>query len=88
VGTKTPFVNPKELVLDSIKGPRHPFVILAFDESHTLTDTPRDESRSVFSELRRVLGELVDLPIFSLSLSTSSILPGDRIRPFPSRRKS
>jgi hypothetical protein len=87
-GTKlSRFVDPKEL-LDSTKGPRHPLVILAFDESHTLTDTPRDKSWTVFSELRRVLGELVDLPIFSLFLSTTGKfhLFSPEIRSDPSRR--
>ncbi|KAI0250558.1 hypothetical protein BJV78DRAFT_1218537 [Lactifluus subvellereus] len=81
------FVDPKGL-LDSAEGPRHPLVILAFDESHTLTDTPRGKSWTVFSELHWVLGQLVDLPIFSLFLSTAGKfqLFSPEIRSDPSRR--
>jgi hypothetical protein len=63
-------IDPKQL-LDSAKGPRHPLLILSFDESHILTDIPKNQSWTVFSELRRVLCELVHFPIFSLFLSTA-----------------
>jgi hypothetical protein len=46
-------------------------VILAFDESQILTDNPKDQDWTLFSELRRSLREIVDLPIFSLYLSTA-----------------
>jgi hypothetical protein len=58
-------------VLDSRDGSRRPLVLLSFDESHILTDTPKYSSWTVFSELRRVLQEIVDHPIFSLFLSTA-----------------
>jgi hypothetical protein len=64
------FIDPKRL-LYSRNGPQHPLVILSFDESHVLTDTPKNKTWTVFSELRRVLRELVHFPIFSLFLSTS-----------------
>jgi hypothetical protein len=63
-------IDPKEL-LDPTTGPRHPLVILSFDESHVLTDIPKNQSWTVFSELRRVLRELLPFPIFSLFLSTA-----------------
>jgi hypothetical protein len=70
-GTKlSRFIDPKQL-LDSPDGPRHPLVILSFDESHTLTDTPKYSTWTVFSELRRVLSKINYLPIFSLFLSTA-----------------
>jgi hypothetical protein len=58
-------------VLDPDQGPRWPLVILAFDESHILTDNPTNWSWTLFSELRRTLREIVDRPIFSLFLSTA-----------------
>jgi hypothetical protein len=64
------FVDPKKL-LNPATGPRHPLVILSFDESHTLTDTPKYSTWTVFSELRRVLNKINYLPIFSLFLSTA-----------------
>jgi hypothetical protein len=72
-GTKlSRFIDPKQL-LDSPDGPRHPLVILSFDESQILTDTPNDhwQGWTVFTELRRVLHKLSHLPIFSLFLSTT-----------------
>lgn len=62
------FIDPYD-VLDS-SGPRRPLLIFSFDESHILTDTPKDAGWTLFVELRRTLRELVDLPIFSLFLST------------------
>lgn len=64
------FIDPQS-VLDTDKGPRWPLVILSFDESHILTDNPKDGSWTLFSELRRTLREIMDLPIFSLFLSTA-----------------
>ena len=37
------FIDPRG-VLDSDKGSRWPLVILAFDESHILTDNPKDRN--------------------------------------------
>ena len=64
------FIDPDRL-LDSCDGSRRPLVILSFDESHTLIDIPKRSSWTLFSELRRVLREIVDYPIFSLFLSTA-----------------
>ncbi|KAM6503962.1 hypothetical protein JOM56_000905 [Amanita muscaria] len=64
------FIDSQGL-LDSDQGSRRPLVVLAFDEAHTLTYVPKDESWTVFSELRRTLQRLVDRPIFSLFLSTA-----------------
>ncbi|KIM51726.1 hypothetical protein SCLCIDRAFT_1224182 [Scleroderma citrinum Foug A] len=63
-------IDPQH-VLDSPTGPRRPLVVISFDESHILTDNPRDERWTLFSELRRVLRGMVDLPVFSLFLSTA-----------------
>ncbi|KAI0295063.1 hypothetical protein B0F90DRAFT_1940148 [Multifurca ochricompacta] len=64
------FVDP-EGCLDPLEGPRRPLVILAFDESHVLGDTPPGKGWTLFAELRRTLRELVELPVFSLFLSTA-----------------
>ncbi|KAI0295042.1 hypothetical protein B0F90DRAFT_1820770 [Multifurca ochricompacta] len=64
------FVDP-EGCLDLLEGPRRPLVILAFDESHVLGDTPPGKGWTLFAELRRTLRELVELPVFSLFLSTA-----------------
>ncbi|KAM6489485.1 hypothetical protein JOM56_015042 [Amanita muscaria] len=64
------FIDPDDL-LDSDNGPRRPLVILAFDDSDTLTGIPKDLGWTLFSELRHPLQALVDLPIFSLFLSTA-----------------
>src|SRR6266849_289679 len=62
----------KHKLLDSASGPRHPLVILAFDEAHTLTDYPQDQKDwNLYSELRRILRQIDHLPIFSLFLSTA-----------------
>ena len=76
-GTKLcQFVDPNKL-LDSTKGPRHPLLILAFDESHTLMGIPRDQSWSVFSELCRTGpgADILPIPIYPNSRNASSILP-------------
>jgi hypothetical protein len=64
------FVDPHGL-LDSSNGPRRPLVVFAFDEAHTLTDNPSNMPWNFFSELRRILRQIHDLPIFSLFLSTA-----------------
>ncbi len=64
------FIDSKR-VLDPRDGSRRPLVILSFDESHILTDIPKRSSWTLFSELRRVLREIIDHPIFSLFLSTA-----------------
>ncbi|KAH9959793.1 hypothetical protein BC827DRAFT_1376981 [Russula dissimulans] len=59
-------------VLESDKGPRRPLVVLAFDEAHSLTDNPSyPKGWNVFTELRRILRQIKDLPIFSVFLSTA-----------------
>ena len=60
-----------ERVLDSRDGSRRPLVILSFDESHILTDIPNRSRWTLFSELRRILREIINHPIFSLFLSTA-----------------
>jgi len=59
--------------LDRKNGPRWPLVVLAFDEADALTDNPpnQDEDWNLFSELRRFLRQINELPIFSLFLSTA-----------------
>ncbi len=64
------FIDPDRL-LDSCDGSRRPLVILSFDESHILTDNPKRSRWTLFSELRRILREIIDHPIFSLFLSTA-----------------
>jgi hypothetical protein len=65
------FIDEHDL-LDSDKGPRWPLVVLAFDEADSLTDNPPEQVHwNLFSELRRVLRQIRDLPIFSLFLSTA-----------------
>jgi hypothetical protein len=64
------FIDPDRL-LDSGEGSRRPLVILSFDESHILTDIPKRSRWTLFSELRRILREIIDHPIFSLFLSTA-----------------
>jgi hypothetical protein len=57
--------------LDPENGPRRPLVVLAFDEADALTDNPPNQDWNLFSELRRVLRQTNELPIFSLFLSTA-----------------
>ena len=65
------FVDPFHL-LDSVKGPRRPLVVFAFDDAHVLTANNRaDNSWDLFSELRRILRSFHDLPIFWLFISTA-----------------
>ncbi|KAJ7695800.1 hypothetical protein B0H17DRAFT_1178248 [Mycena rosella] len=47
-----------------------PIVLLCFDESHSLTEAIPGQPWTYFSELRRVLRNIRELPIFSLFLST------------------
>jgi hypothetical protein len=68
------YIDPQGL-LDSATG-RQPLVILCFDEAHLLADLPQHPPSqhldwTLFSELRRVLREVVDMPMFSLFLSTA-----------------
>ncbi|KIM47504.1 hypothetical protein M413DRAFT_22158 [Hebeloma cylindrosporum] len=48
-----------------------PFIVLAFDEAHVLTNSESGRSFSNFSVMRRVLRGLVVFPVFSLFLSTT-----------------
>ncbi|KAH9954174.1 hypothetical protein BC827DRAFT_1244139 [Russula dissimulans] len=64
------FIDPHG-TLSSPQGPQRPLVILAFDESHLLTDNPKDTPWNLFFGLRRTLREMAKLPIFSLFLSTA-----------------
>jgi hypothetical protein len=58
-------------MLDSNEGPRWPLVILAFDESHILTEFPQRCHWTLFSKLCHALQVIGKRPIFSLFLSTS-----------------
>ena len=49
-----------------------PLVVLAFDEAHNIAEFPDNRGWSIYSELCRCLCKLLDLPIFTLYLSTSS----------------
>jgi len=64
------FIDPQH-VLDLPTGPRRPLVVISFDDSHILTDNPRAEPWTLFSELRCILRGMVESPIFSLFLSTA-----------------
>ena len=59
--------------LDWENGPRRPLVVFAFDEADALTDNPpiQDKDWNLCSELRRVLRQINELPIFALFLSTT-----------------
>ena len=56
--------------MDAGEGPQWPLVILAFNESHILTDLLKDWGWALFSELCYALRRIVDQPIFSLFLLT------------------
>ncbi|KAK2464489.1 hypothetical protein APHAL10511_003468 [Amanita phalloides] len=61
---------------DESKAPEkksNPFVILAFDEAHTITQRHpgATEEWSIFNELHYALRHLNDLPLFSLFMSTT-----------------
>ena len=64
------FIDEHRL-LDSKNGPRRPLVVLAFDEADALTDNPPNNDWNLFIELRQVLQQIDELPIFSLFLSTA-----------------
>jgi len=83
----TKFIDPLNL-LDASEGPRRPLILLAFDEGHFLAHGPEDKKWTLFSELQHALRIFVDLPIFSLFLSTSTKLRSlsPEIRSDPSRR--
>jgi hypothetical protein len=80
-------IDPNQ-TLKSPFGPRHPLVILAFDEAHVLTNNPADQTYNVFIELRRVLRSIVNEPIFSLFLTTAGSFQrfSPNIRSDPSSR--
>jgi hypothetical protein len=65
------FIDPHGVLDSADPGPRWPLVILAFDESHILTEFPERCDWTLFSELRRTLQAIVKWPIFSLFLSTA-----------------
>jgi hypothetical protein len=81
------FIDPHG-VLDSDAGSRWPLVILAFDESHILTEFPERCGWTLFSELRRTLQAIIKQPIFSLFLATAGSfhLFSPEIKSDPSRR--
>ncbi|KAF8494140.1 hypothetical protein F5888DRAFT_1848288 [Russula emetica] len=57
--------------LDPKNGPRRPLVVFAFDEADALTENPPNKDWNLFSDLRRVLRQIDEFPIFSLFLSTT-----------------
>jgi hypothetical protein len=81
------FMDPYHL-LDSAAGPRRPLVIFAFDEAHVLTDHLLGDSWDLFLELRRILRQIHNLPIFWLLLSTAGRFnpPTPEIHSNPSSR--
>jgi hypothetical protein len=86
------FVDPGKLMDRKGGQPRRPLVIFSFDEAHVLTDSPPMQNRAtnwnLFSELRRILRDTSDYPIFSLFLSTAGRfnLFSPEIRSDPSMR--
>lgn len=64
---------------------KKPFVILCFDEAHSLTTIEQD-GWSRFEELRRALRIIVELPVFSLFLSTKGKL--EQFAPLPKKTGS
>ena len=86
------FVDPNYLPDRDVEPPRRPLVIFSFDEAHILTDNPpimnRTTTWNLFSELRRILRQTSDHPIFSLFLSTAGRfnLFSPEIRSDPSKR--
>ena len=86
------FIDPGNLLDRDRDMPRRPLVILAFDEAHILTDNPPISNRTtrwtLFSELRRILQQTSEDPIFSLFLSTAGRfnLFSPEISSDPSRR--
>jgi hypothetical protein len=80
------FIDPNSL-LDANQGPHRPLVILAFDDSHILTDNPKSGVWTLFSELRRTLRGIVNQAIFTLFLSTAGrcyVLPEIQSKSDPS----
>ena len=55
---------------------KHPLVVLAFDEAHTLTEPQDKDSWSCFGEMRRAIRGLHTLSFFTLFISTSDTLFG------------
>ncbi|KAF8264914.1 hypothetical protein EI94DRAFT_1805150 [Lactarius quietus] len=64
------FLDPTGL-LYSKDGPRRPLVILAFDEGHILAHIVAEQG-SLFIDIRSALRIFVELPIFTLFLSTAA----------------
>jgi len=62
--------NPKS------QASKHPLVVLAFDEAHTLTEPQDKDSWSCFGEMRRAIRGLHTLSFFTLFISTSGTLFG------------
>lgn len=58
-----------------------PNVILCFDEAHELTMAPKHARWTRFAELRRVLRDIINLPIYTLFLSTVGKL--EQFAPLP-----
>jgi hypothetical protein len=67
------FIDPRGALGGPSKGEhvKRPLLVLAFDEAHGLADFRRGNDWSIYTELRRCLCLLGDLPIFTLFLSTA-----------------
>ena len=65
------FIDEHDDLLSQNKDMRRPVVVLAFDEVHALMDSSGGRNWTIYSELRRCLSELVDIPIFTLFISTA-----------------
>jgi hypothetical protein len=65
------FIDPHDNLGRGSEGQhiKRPLLVLAFDEAHELADFRPGNDWSIYTELRRCLCSLVDLPIFTLFLS-------------------
>jgi hypothetical protein len=65
------FIDERRVLFKASKPKRRLLLVLAFDEAHGLMDVPETRDWSLYSELRRCMSEIIDLPIFTLFLSTA-----------------
>ena len=72
VGTRLKnFIDEHNNICSEVKGTEWLLVILAFDKVHILMESLVDRGWTIYSELRHCLCQLIDLPIFTLFLSTA-----------------
>jgi len=84
------FIDEHGDIRSEVESTKWPLVVLAFDEAHNLTGFPTDGRWTVYSELRRSLCWLVQLPIFTLFLSTAGkfrLFSPDRLNDYSGRVK-